>query len=544
MTHGSDRNDEGQESGSDTSEPCRPLREILVTAMLLAPVLAAIWVVPWFVTQDGLTHLYNAWIIAASTAGDSAFSPYYEVHWRPLPNWAGHLALIGLLRVVSPWAADRIVMSASLLGIAVATVWLRARVVGGRGSFAACALSALLALSFSWLMGFSSFQLGACLFPITLGVWWKGRDGLRAGRMAGVSALLILGYFGHLVSLGLTVCAMMFLAIVLPGGSRWARLWRTGVSLAPLGGLGVVYLKLSRQGGPMHPKFPAPGEFLSISGWVRRLGWVDPISVAIKVGLPFTDHVGPLYAVFSPAVWLALAGLLGLATAWRGTRERRAWQALGAILVMGGVFGPDSLGPGHGDYLPQRLALLGLVALVPTFDRAAKSWTQRAAAGAIVVALVLQTVVVWDYALDSQRKVAQMVAIGPSVGRGQRVATLISDLKTRFRPNAALHADSWLGISEGAVLWSNYETRYYYFPVQFRPELARPDSFELEQIALRGGSDEAEERWARVLETYRDAIDRVIVWRDDPGLDAITERWYELVVRRGDARVYRRREGR
>jgi hypothetical protein len=160
------------------------------------------------------------------------------------------------------------------------------------------------------------------------------------------------------------------------------------------------------------------------------------------------------------------------------------------------------------------------------------------------VSLALQTVVVWDYALDAQAKVSQFVAAGPSLGRGQRTATLLTDVKTRFRPNALLHADGWLGVSEDAVLWSNYEARHYYFPVQFRPELARPDSFELEQIALRGGTAEAADRWEKVLETYRDAIDRVIVWREDPTLDAITERWYELVDRRGDVRVFRRREGR
>jgi hypothetical protein len=279
-----------------------------------------------------------------------------------------------------------------------------------------------------------------------------------------------------------------------------------------------------------------------------RLGWVDPISVAIKDGLPFTDRVGPWFAVLSPVVWLAFAGLLGLATACRRgsdrrTGERRSWRALAAILVLSGVFGPDALGAGHGDYLPQRLALLGLVALVPTLAPA-KSWTQRVTAGAVVVALGLQTVVVWDYALDSQRKVAQMVAIGPAVEGGQRVATLLTDVQTRFRVNALLHADCWLGVSEGAILWSNDETRYYYFPVQFRPELARPDSFELERIALLSGSEEAEERWARLLETYHDVIDRVIVWGADPGLDAITARRYEPMGEAGEARLYRRREGR
>jgi len=518
--------------------------------LLLAPALAAVWLVPWFSTQDGPAHLYNAWIIDRTTAGDRTFLPFYEVRWNPLPNWAGHLALIGLLRVVPPWAADRIVTSVSLVGLAAAMAWLRARVAGGRGSLAALAFAALLSLGFSWLMGFASFQLGACLFPITLGVWWEGRDDLQPGRMLALSALLVLGYFAHLVSLGLTVCALLFLAIASPGETRGARLQRTSACLAPLVLLGVVYLRLSRQGGPMHPKFPLPVEFLSVAGWVKRLGWVDPISVAIKDGLPFADHVAPLYAAFSPAVWLAVAGLLGLATAWRRsdsdrrTGERRAWQALAAILVCGGVFGPDSLGPGHGDYLPQRVALLGLVALVPAFEGPSRSWIGRATTAAVAVALVLQTVIVWDFALDAQAKVSQVIAAGPSLGRGRRTATLLTDLKTRFRPNALLHADCWLGVDEDAILWSNYETRHYYFPVQFRPELSRPDSFELEQIALLGGTAEAADRWERVLDLYRDAIDRVIVWRENSALDAITERWFELVDRRGDVRVFRRREGR
>ena len=45
-----------------------------------------------------------------------------------------------------------------------------------------CLLAALLSANFLWLMGFTSFLLGSCLFPITLGIWWTGRD--RAGVCA------------------------------------------------------------------------------------------------------------------------------------------------------------------------------------------------------------------------------------------------------------------------------------------------------------------------------------------------------------------------
>src|SRR3954471_24722592 len=88
----------------------------LQTGFLLFPVLLAIWIVPGFTTQDGPAHVYNAWILADSFSSHSSYDPYFEVRWQPLPNWAGHLALAALFQVVSPRAADRILMSLTLAG--------------------------------------------------------------------------------------------------------------------------------------------------------------------------------------------------------------------------------------------------------------------------------------------------------------------------------------------------------------------------------------------------------------------------------------------
>lgn len=536
-------------------------RDFWIVAGLLSPVLAAIWTVPWFVTQDGLTHLYNATIIVDSFAADSAFRPYYEVHWSPLPNWGGHLVLVGLLKLVSPWTADRIMMSATLLGFAAAMVWARGRIAGGRASFGSLALASVSSLGFSWLMGFAGFQLGACLFSVTLAVWWTGRDDLRPGRMVALGALLVLGYFCHLVSLGLTACALVFLALFSPTDAPrgWRRrLVRTGLCLSPLVFLGAMYLGLSRQGGPMRPKLPALGDFLSVSGWVGRLGWVDPISLAMKDVLPFTDRIAPAFAIFSPVVWLSAAGLLSFAAVALGTREatrsdreRLVWLALALILVLGGVFGPDAMGEGHGDYLPQRVALLGLAALVPAIDMGSRPATPskagRLATIALAVALALQTVVVWDYAIDCRDKAGRIAEAAATVERGRRVASLLTDVRTRFRVNSMLHADCWAGVARDAIVWTNYETRHYYFPVQFRPGIVGPDSYELERIALMSAPGEAEERrqkWRRLLDSHHDQIDELIVWRRDPELDAITERFFELARDHGEARVFRRREDR
>ena len=107
---------------------------LLVTGLLL-PVMIAIWTVPGFSTQDGPTHLYNAWILARSFGSDSPYQAYYQVRWQPLPNWAGHLALAGLVRVVAPGTADRIMITMTLVGFAGAAC-LAALESPRRGSYA------------------------------------------------------------------------------------------------------------------------------------------------------------------------------------------------------------------------------------------------------------------------------------------------------------------------------------------------------------------------------------------------------------------------
>src|SRR4029077_7052988 len=129
----------------------------------------------------------------------------YEVHWVPMPNWAGHLVLAGLRAIVPPRGANLAINALTLAGFAASVLWLRWTVAGTRGLGVAALLAALLSMNIAWLFGFTSFMLGACLFALTLGVWWSGRNRLAWGRIAVLAALLILGYFGHLVSLGLTV---------------------------------------------------------------------------------------------------------------------------------------------------------------------------------------------------------------------------------------------------------------------------------------------------------------------------------------------------
>ncbi len=294
-----------------------------------APIVAAVWIVPTFVTQDGPAHLYNAEILARSFGPNSPFRPYFSVRWQPLPNWAGHLALMGLVSAFPPRVADRLMTSATFVLFACAVAWLRYRVAGWRGMPLSAIVAGILAANVTWLFGFTSFLLGAALFPVTLAVWWAGRDRTDgfARRALALAALVAFGYFCHLVSLGLTALGLVVLELSTPGRNRRARAICTALGLLPLLPLGVLYLGLVRQGGGIAAAVRPPSGMsrLPPRSWLRQLSWVDPISIARRDVAPFLEGVPfPLAATgLSPVVWFVLGlGLLGAATLPQQALER------------------------------------------------------------------------------------------------------------------------------------------------------------------------------------------------------------------------------
>jgi hypothetical protein len=523
----------------------------LVLVVALIPVLSAIWGIRWFVTQDGPAHLYNTHIIARSLGSNSPFAAFYGVRWEAVPNWSGHLVTAALVSLLPPWAAGSAITTLTLVGFAASIVWLRAHVTGASGLSLASVLAVLLSLNFPWLLGFTSFMLGACLFPITLGIWWGGRERFGWGRSAAIAVLMVGGYLCHLVSLGLTAVGLIVLALTTPGPHRKVRFVRTAAALLPLVPLALLYHSLSKAGGPMQPEWDHLTNALSPAAWAVQMAQVDPITLTSGHAIPLTTvDQAAWFGLFKPMTWLMLAFTLMWYAAIRRRRvlpshesgERVGWAWLAALLLIAGIVGPDSLGAYQGEFLQQRVVLLGLVALVPVANLDARGWSGRLIAAALLLALGLQTAVVWDYALTSGRTVGAIVAARDAVGTNQRVATLLIDVNGRFRSNPVLHADNLLGIGTGNIVWNNYETRYYYFPVYFRPEVAHPTSIDFEQIAMTEGPEHANLRaswWQHIVDAHLEDIDAVVVWGSDPLLDAINGQRFETVYRKDNVRVLR-----
>ena len=339
----------------------------LVLMAALVPVLAAIWGIRWFVTQDGSAHLYNAHIIASSLGPNSPFAAYYTVRWDALPNWSGHLVTAALVSVMPVWMAGPAITTLTLVGFAASIVWLRLRVdrtfrhltrISARGSPVA-----------QFFVAPGVHQLHAGRLPVSDHAWrlvGRARDirvGSRRGHRGPDDRRLSLPP-GEPWSDGIRADrprGAQHLACAVGSGSsaRWRRATAAGCRR-------ILYRSLSKAGGPMQPVWGHLANPLSPAAWAVQLAQVDPITLTVGQVIPLTDHgshsvVRPVQADDVADAWLHADVVLGHSPAPRPTvarpDERTGWAWLAALLLIGGIAGPDSLGASHGEFLQQRVMI-------------------------------------------------------------------------------------------------------------------------------------------------------------------------------------------
>ena len=143
---------------------------------------------------------------------NSPFRDVYTVNWQPIPNWAGPLTLAGLVAILPAWVADRIMTSLTL-------GWLRRGHLSGCGgewpARAAC-MSRPCWPRFRHEHGLAVrlYQLHARRLPVPdhARALVAGPRPFERASSAALALLLTLGYFCHLVSLGLTIVGLVVLS--------------------------------------------------------------------------------------------------------------------------------------------------------------------------------------------------------------------------------------------------------------------------------------------------------------------------------------------
>lgn len=213
-------------------------------AAATAAALIPVWLFPYFPTQDGPSHLYNAFVLAHYADSASVLTrSYFELNLRLFPNWTAYLLMAPLLRILPPLVVQQLILSICVISIPAAVLYLQKSF---KGTVDATALLAvLLAYSYILFMGFFNFVIGAALFAFAVGFWWRRRNGRY---LIPLYALFIAIYLSHGLAFAATLMAISILALT-------ERRWRVVGELVPAYLLFVIDAVARTHGQPVFRSF-------------------------------------------------------------------------------------------------------------------------------------------------------------------------------------------------------------------------------------------------------------------------------------------------
>ena len=185
-------------------------KTIIIILMVIH--LLPVWCFQYFPTQDGASHIYNAYVLKEYHHHENyRLREVYELNQTLFPNWTSHVLLVVLMYVFPPIVCEKIVLSLCIALLPISLFYFlnsvqRSNLIFGIVGF-------IFAYNYLLHMGFYNFVLSMSLYFFTLGYWWKIKDNLRWTNAIVIYLLLILTYFTHYHSYALLLISLTFLSV-------------------------------------------------------------------------------------------------------------------------------------------------------------------------------------------------------------------------------------------------------------------------------------------------------------------------------------------
>jgi hypothetical protein len=445
---------------------------VLVVGALLVP----LWAFPFFPSQDGPSHVANAWILLRLLSGRGGeWASVYEVNFEAFPNWFTHAGLAALLALFEAATAERLFLTAyvlTLLGsFRYATVSLRPE------SAPLFVLVVPFVYDSSLHLGFYNRAFAAVPSLLAIGLWVRRGGRLGVPGTASLGVLFLWLYFctavGLLVTLGTVALLLGSLALDerrrnVPDRTRALARRVLALAAASIPSLALLVRFGSRQAGGVAGPGPGWLERLRVAATLDPLVSLDPRERWLSMALA---------AVLAAAFLLALAARI----------RRFEWRWPDGLLVALAVFSiayfaaPAMRVGGHGPWggtLHDRIAphlpilLLLWLAAQPLGRREGR----LLGVSAVAIGLGLLGLRLPRYA-ELNEHLREYASLAPFLPRGATLLPLGFAHQGRGEDGRVLSYRTWpfrhaadrLVVSRGVQNVDNYEADVSFFPVTHRP---------------------------------------------------------------------------
>ncbi len=516
--------------------------EALVFWFLVAAHLIPVWAFQYLPTQDGPAHLSNAVILKDYGAPDTHYHELFEIRREPIPNWTVHLVLAGLMFVVSPLVAEKLLITGYIFALAGAMRYFCGAF--GERTRPLALVGLLFVFNRCFWLGFYNFGLSLALCFFVLGYWLRRHEQANAVSAAALMVLLAATFFTHLMGFLLAATGLSWFALTSPR-HRWRNLGWVTLACAPASLLALDYLVQTGF-------FGAGGSerlFDHAVACLRRLkSWhfLGQELIAMDSEL-FSHHSGDSLPLGLIVLGLYAVLVVGTFLPSRSRNEiysqapsRWPVTILASAFLLAYVVLPQHLNIEHGGFLKTRIALLPPLLLLACLREPARAerWMgdayqssrlptlpTLAARAVVILVLVVNLVLVTRRMAVDNRALAEFTAARDIVGCGRVLLVFWGQQhppgkRSEELADPLLHAANYYCLGTGNLNFDNYQAGTKHFPVHFRDGFTRGrDMF--------------------VTDDGQDAVDVVLTWEAETRPDMPES--FESVFRQGRLEMFAKR---
>lgn len=428
----------------------KPFLPLLFIALLAAHI-AMVWLLPYFPTQDGPSHIYNLSILKDLRSGWELWGDIYSQQLSLKPNLGFHIVAYPLLYFFDPLVVEKLFISVYLL-LMITSVPCLLRLLD-KPVFPWAFLVFPAVLSYSLAMGFYSYVIALPLVLLGGGICWRIRKSGLIRQCIVISICSAIIYCFHLIGCVFFVILIITQQLVTRCGSIARKMSETVLVLLPSGLLLLGYIISSVKG----PQFIA-------TPFTERI----PAVIADLV-LCGSVYFSQLQIINGVMLVLVLYQLLR----FQGKRDlsdaNKVFYCFCAVLVIIDVCAPSSFGGGNffNDRIPQMI-LLGLIPVVAGRERAIDS-SKHAFYLLPALAMICFAVNVHVYR-EKAAFVKNYMALQNSYLENKSVVmSYRNNGVERSRVDVLAHAISYYALKHNLINAANYEAGLVYFPVRFLP---------------------------------------------------------------------------
>ena len=475
----------------------------ITVIVLMVLHLLPVWGFKYFPTQDGASHIYNAYVVKEYHNHENyRLREVYELNATVFPNWTSHALLLVLLYVFPPLICEKIVLTLCIGLLPLSLFYFFKSVEKKNVVFGL--LGFMYAYNYLLHMGFYNFVLSMSLFFFTLGYWWRVKDKLRLMNVVVIYLLLLVTYLTHYHSYALLLMSLTFFPVFSSVYSVVHRVWGYTERSQP------VLQRLKEELGRLKPTLTflgalVPAYFILFSYYFylvnehggdsnhKGLAWLTDYFFGMKSLVSFRDDhvlIGRVLLVFF-GVALVLTGINRIrecsqfyrSEVWKETGERlwgRVVTQMDGFLIMAvlitAMYFIAPWSGYSGGWINDRFHLYIFLVLIPFFAINVHRHINYAVAGVIIVLslwhlgynihtyTLLNRDIPNALALEGMDEKDTILTSEPGEWNG------FSD-SLGFEPKYVEpfgHIECLLAVKKGIAYLDNYEANTDHFPLRYK----------------------------------------------------------------------------